>query len=291
MKYRIVHETRYSSAEPISVGHNEAWLTPRTTGTQRCLDHHLEIEPTPSMFSSRVDYFGNLMSQFVFNQGYHTMSVKSVSEVELSPAPDLDETGPAWEEVRESVLAHQTPEDLEAYEYCFESPRCRLTPEFGEYCRESFPPGRPIVEGLRDLMERFFEDFENDPNATNVSTPVDQVFRQRRGVCQDFAHMMISMVRSWGLAARYVSGYLRTYPPPGKPRLVGADASHAWLSVYCGPLGWVDLDPTNNLLPNLEHVTIGWGRDYGDVAPVKGVYIGGSSPRLSVSVDMAVVEE
>lgn len=288
MKYRITHRTEYSSLEPVSVGHNEAWLTPRNTPTQKCLAHQIEITPAPSIILTRTDYFENTTTQFAFNQGYHTLTVTSINDVEVHAPPPATEASPAWEQVRDEVKAHATEADFQALEFTFESPRCRLTPEFAEYALASFLPGRAIRMAVADLMRRFHTDFRYDPAATTVSTPVEQVFRIRRGVCQDFAHLLISMIRSIGLPARYISGYLRTLPPPGKPRLVGADASHAWLSVYSGAtLDWVDIDPTNNQFPTTDHITIAWGRDYMDVAPLKGVYIGGSSPRLLVSVDVS----
>lgn len=285
MRYRIVHETRYSSTEPISVGHNEAWLTPRATPTQVSLDHALEIRPTPSIIISRQDYFENLTTQFAFNQGYEALQVIATSIVEVTP-PAPPRVQLPWESVRSTVRTWRNDEDFAALEFVFDSPRCRVSAEFEAYARESFPPQREIRECLADLMKRIYTDFKFDSTATTVTTPVEQVFRLRRGVCQDFAHLLISMARSMGLAARYVSGYLRTIPPPGQERLVGADASHAWGSVYCGDLGWVDLDPTNNQFPTTDHITIAWGRDYSDVAPLKGVYIGGGVPQLSVSVDV-----
>ena len=301
MKYRVVHKTTYVSADPVSVGHNEAWLTPRDTPTQRVLSQHISISPEPSNRSSLVDYFGNTVTLFSFNQGYQTLTVAAEAEVEVVGRVGWVErseahqstplSSPAWEKVARDIHARATPADLDAYEFTFDSPRCRSAPEFAEYAHPSSTPERPILELLADLMGRFHSEFRYDSAATTVSTPVEQVFRQKGGVCQDFSHLMISMCRSLGLAARYVSGYLRTLPPPGKPKLVGADASHAWLAVYCGALGWVDLDPTNNVFPANDHITIAWGRDYGDVAPVKGVYVGGSSPQPQVSVDVSPLDE
>ena len=291
MKYRVVHKTSYASRLPVSVGHNEAWLTPRKTAAQTVLSHRLEIDPKPSTRSTLTDYFGNTVTQFLFNQGYSSLTILAVNEVELIASPNAAAPGPAWEAVLAEVRSHQTAKSLEAFEFTFGSPRCRLADEFAEYARVSCQPGRTIREVLAHLLERFRADFRYDPASTTVSTPVEQVFRQRGGVCQDFAHLMISMLRSLGFAARYVSGYLRTAPPPGAPRLVGADASHAWLSVYAGPLGWIDVDPTNKQFVSTDHVTVAWGRDYTDVAPVKGVYIGGSSPQLEVSVDVCPMEE
>lgn len=291
MRYRIVHKTQYTTVEPISVGHNEAWLTPRTTATQVCHSHHMEFTPEPSIVVTRQDHFHNTTTQFAFNQGYDKLVVTSINEVEVhAPEPSTLDAS-AWEAVRDAVRTHQTAEDFAALEFTFDSPRCRISNEFAQYAQISFPRGASIREGITDLMRRFFTDFKYDSSATTVSTPVEQVWRTRRGVCQDFAHLLISMLRSIGLPARYVSGYLRTLPPPGKPRLVGADASHAWVSVYCGSLGWIDLDPTNNQFPTTDHITIAWGRDYVDVAPLKGVYIGGSSLRLVVSVDVCAIEE
>lgn len=291
MRYRIIHKTQYTTVEPISVGHNEAWLTPRKTPTQVCLLHHMEFMPEPSIVVTRQDHFHNTTTQFAFNQGYDKLVVTSINEVEVRAPEPTTLVAPLWETVRDAVRTHQTAEDFAALEFTFDSPRCRISNDFALYAHASFPAGASIRDGITDLMRRFFTDFKYDSTATTVSTPVEQVFRTRRGVCQDFAHLLISMLRSIGLPARYVSGYLRTLPPPGKPRLVGADASHAWLSVYCGVLGWIDLDPTNNQFPATDHITIAWGRDYVDVAPLKGVYIGGSSPRLVVSVDVCAIEE
>ncbi|MBI3862458.1 MAG: transglutaminase family protein [Planctomycetia bacterium] len=287
MIYRIQHQTRYTSVERVSVGHNEAWLTPRNTRVQNCLSHRIQIVPEPSVVVDRVDYFHNVVTQFAFNQGYDVLDVTAHSEVEVFDPVRPTAGGPPWEEVVAAVRSHRLEADLEAFEFTFPSPRCRYAPEFATYGLPSFFPGRPVLDAVGDLMGRFHSDVEYDPTATTVSTPVEQVFRHKRGVCQDFAHLLISVCISLGVPARYVSGYLRTLPPSGKPRLVGADASHAWVSVYCGPLGWIDIDPTNNQFPGSDYVTIAWGRDYTDGAPLKGVYIGGSSLQMQVSVDVA----
>lgn len=290
MRYRISHTTRYSGSEPISVGHNEARLTPRNTHSQHCLKHTLEIKPEPSIRSGRLDCFGNGVSRFSFNQGYEILSVTAVSEVEVGPAALPNRSSPPWEMVIAGLAAHKSAEELAAFEFVFDSPRCRVRTDFGDYARSSFRAGRPILECAADVLKRFHSEFRFDPTATTISTPVEQVFKQRRGVCQDFAHLLISMLRSLGFGARYVSGYLRTIPPPGRARLVGADASHAWLSLFCGPgLGWVDMDPTTNLFPGPDHITVAWGRDYGDVAPLKGVFVGGGSSQLFVGVDVREV--
>ena len=198
---------------------------------------------------------------------------------------------PAWEESTGALAEDHSAEGLEAYQYQFESPRIRVRPEFAEYALESFTAGRPMREALMELTARIYRDFTFDSSVTTVHTPTEEVFKKRRGVCQDFAHVQIACLRSINIAARYVSGYLRTYPPPGKARLIGADASHAWLSAYCRGLGWIDMDPTNDVIPTDGHVTLAWGRDYGDVSPLRGLILGGGSHLLKVEVDMEPVEE
>jgi transglutaminase-like putative cysteine protease len=193
---------------------------------------------------------------------------------------------PAWEEVVRTVSSGLSPEVLEAYEFVFESPRIRPSREFAAYALQSFTSRRRLPEALLDLTARIHADFRFDSKATNVRTTPKEVFQKRRGVCQDFAQLQIACLRSIHLPARYVSGYLRTFPPAGQPRLVGADASHAWVSVYCPGAGWLDVDPTNNVVPSDGHVTLGWGRDYGDISPVRGMILGGRDHTLQVGVDM-----
>ena len=196
---------------------------------------------------------------------------------------------PPWETVVRKLAARDRPRELEALRYVFASPLITVGPAAGEYARSSFAPGTPVLAGAVDLMGRIFTEFKYDKSATTVDTSVEQVLANRSGVCQDFAHAAVSCLRAMGLAARYVSGYLKTLPPPGKPRLVGADASHAWISLYVPDAGWVDLDPTNNLIPGETHITLAWGRDYGDVTPVKGVVMGGGVHTLSVEVDVTAL--
>jgi transglutaminase-like putative cysteine protease len=209
----------------------------------------------------------------------------------------MDESGASWprqslpwEEAVESLNEDQSAESREASQFRFESPRIRLRQEFADYALQSFTPRQPLAEGLLDLTARIYKDFKFDSRVTNVRTPTEEVFKKRRGVCQDFAHLQIACLRSLNLSARYVSGYLRTYPPPGQPRLVGADASHAWVSAYCPESGWLDVDPTNNLVPSNGHVTLAWGRDYGDVSPLRGLILGGGVHALKVAVDMEALE-
>lgn len=291
MRYCIRHVTRYSGGKPVSVGHNQAWLRPRDLPWQMCLEHQLDIDPPPSLWVDRVDYFGNWMTTFTFDAGYDALTVTARNLVEVQPRewPSAESTSP-WEEVCRLVRQPTTDAALDAAQFAYDSPRAGALPAAEDYVRASFPPGRPILAAVLELTGRLFTDFKYHPQSTTVSTPIDEVFSNRAGVCQDFAHLEIAMLRTLGLPARYVSGYLRTIPPPGQPRLVGVDASHAWLSVYCGEVGWVDVDPTNNLVAGEDHIIVAWGRDYDDVPPLKGVFIGGEAHTLTVEVDVEPLE-
>ncbi len=279
MIYRLVHRTTYRYRYPVSLGNHVACLKPRTLPHHRLVRNELTILPAPATVTEREDYYGNLLCFFTIQEPHRELVVEARSEVVVEKNGDRnDQTngarngkGPVlstptipWEEVVRSLADDHSSEGLGAYQFTFESPRIRIRPEFAAYALESFTPGRAMPEGLIDLTSRIYRDFRFDSKVTNVRTPTEEVFKKRRGVCQDFAHVQIACLRSLNLAARYVSGYLRTYPPPGKPRLVGADASHAWVSAYCPSIGWLDVDPTNNLVPSDGHVTLAWGRDYGD---------------------------
>ncbi|HTN74186.1 MAG TPA: transglutaminase family protein [Pirellulaceae bacterium] len=293
MKYRVAHDTTYNYGDAVPVCHNYVHLTPRDTPRQVCRSHKLVIKPAPAISLRRLDYFGNQVTYFSLHEGHRKLSLTAVSRVDVRSielAPPAD--SPPWEEIRDALSTERTPTGLEAYQFVFPSAYVdKLWGELGqamaEYALKSFTRGRPIVEAALDLTARIHADFRYDATATNVFTPLEEVFRLRHGVCQDLAHVQIGVLRAIGLAARYVSGYLLTHPPPGRPRLVGADASHAWLAVYCGAEGWVDFDPTNNVIPSDEHITLAWGRDYGDVCPVAGVFVGGGANSLLVSVDVA----
>ena len=287
MIYRILHRTTYRYKYPVSVGNHVACLKPRTLAHHHPSFSALTIQPTPAICTERLDYFGNLLCFFTIQEPHKELVVEARSEVnvEVNSRNSMQHSHP-WEEAVNSLSDDQSPEGLEAYQFGFDSPRVRIRPEFAAYARQSFRPQRPIAQSLLDLTERIHKDFRFDSKVTNVRTPTEEVFKKRRGVCQDFAHLQIACLRSLGLAARYVSGYLRTYPPPGKPRLVGADASHAWVSAYVPGAGWLDLDPTNNLVPSDEHITLAWGRDYSDVSPLRGLILGGGSHTLKVSVDL-----
>ena len=287
MIYRIVHRTAYKYKCPVSVGNHVACLKPRSLPHQQVMQSELRIHPLPATRTERMDYFGNLLCFFTVQEPHNELVVEARSEVKIEGnATPLPQHSFPWEEAARSLPDDHSPAGLEAYQFGFESPRIRVRPEFTVYARQSFTPGRPMQEALLDLTARIHKDFRFDSKVTNVRTPTEQVFRKRRGVCQDFAHLQIACLRSLNLAARYVSGYLRTYSPPGQPRLVGADASHAWMSVYTPGIGWIDMDPTNNVVPSNGHVTLAWGRDYGDVSPLHGLILGGGAHILKVAVDM-----
>jgi transglutaminase-like putative cysteine protease len=287
MIYRIVHRTSYKYKYPVSVGNHVACLRPRSLPRHRLAQSELHITPRPVTISERMDYFGNHLCFFTIEEPHDILVVEARSQVimEQSGAGWPQESLP-WEEVAGATPESDNPVALEAYQFKFESPRIRLRPDFAAYALQSFTGKRPLHEGLLDLTARINSDFRFDSKVTNVRTPVEEVFQKRRGVCQDFAHVQIACLRSIKLPARYVSGYLRTYPPPGHPRLVGADASHAWVSVYCPGSGWLDVDPTNNVVPSTGHVTLAWGRDFGDVSPLHGLILGGGFHTLKVAVDL-----
>jgi transglutaminase-like putative cysteine protease len=287
MIYKIVHRTTYRYKYPVSVGNHVACLKPRSLPQHQIAYSELRIHPPPATRTERVDYFGNLLCFFTVQEPHKELVVEAQSEVIMEGTTTLwSQQSLPWEEAVKSLPNDLSPAALEAYQFKFESPRIRVRPEFASYALQSFTPGRPMAEALLDLTARIHKDFRFDSKVTNVRTPTEEVFRKRRGVCQDFAHLQIACLRSLNIAARYVSGYLRTYPPPGKPRLVGADASHAWVSAYCPGIGWLDMDPTNNVVPSDGHVTLAWGRDYGDVSPLRGLILGGGTHTLKVAVDM-----
>jgi transglutaminase-like putative cysteine protease len=287
MLYRISHRTTYKYLYPVSVGDHVACLKPRSLPHHRLMHNSLHIHPTPSVLAERTDYFGNLLYFFTVQEPHKELIVEAKSEVSVDHTADPSPgSSLSWEQSARSLADDYSPEGLAAYQFQFESPRIRLRPEFATYALQSFTPERPLREALLDLTSRIHRDFRFDSKVTNVRTPVEEVFEKRGGVCQDFAHLQIACLRSINIAARYVSGYLRTYPPPGQPRLIGCDASHAWVSAYCRGAGWLDMDPTNNVAPTESHVTVAWGRDYGDVSPLRGLILGGGGHSLKVEVDM-----
>jgi transglutaminase-like putative cysteine protease len=279
--YRIEHETRYVHTGRVSTSQHVACLTPRSLPRQRVRSHEVIVDPRPANESRRIDCYGNVEDQFTILTPYLELRVVSHSEVEVLPREAIDAgASPAWEDVRDDGAYN------DASEFRYPSPYVEPAPELADFAREAFTDRRPLVPAAVALMHRIHDEFQFDPGATSITTPATRVLEERHGVCQDFAHLQIACLRSLGLPARYVSGYLLTDPPPGQPRLVGADASHAWLSVWCPRSGWVDLDPTNAVLPDTRHVTVAWGRDYGDVSPLRGVVLGGGRHELYVGVSV-----
>lgn len=286
MVYNVSHRTIYRYSYPVSVGEHVACLKPRSFARNRLLRNTLSIHPAPATLTERVDYFGNVLSFFTVEEPHRELVVEAKSQVSIDQPAIPPVTSRPWEESAKPLAKDRSDEGLAAFQFQFASPRIRLNEEFAAYALQSFTPARPMREALMELTSRIYADFRFDSKATTVRTPAEEVFKKRHGVCQDFAHVQIACLRSINVAARYVSGYLRTYPPLGKPRMIGADASHAWISAYSRELGWLDMDPTNNVAPTDGHVTLAWGRDYGDVSPLRGLILGGGGNNLKVEVDI-----
>ena len=289
MRYRITHTTSYEYSGMVGRSYNEARLLPRECTHQHLISTLLEITPKETDLRVREDFFGNKIAYFTITEPHSIFTITAISEVEVhgnAGQPDLSRSA-SWEEVINILEHDKHAEVLDARQYTLDSPYIKTSPELAAYAKPSFTPGRSLFEAAKDLMQRIFHDFAFDPEFTTLSTPVNTVLEHRRGVCQDFAHVAIGCIRSYGLAARYVSGYIETLPPPGQAKLVGSDASHAWFSVYLPNIGWMDFDPTNNQIPGEQHIIVAWGRGYGDVTPLKGVVFGGQDHELKVSVDVA----
>ena len=287
MNYKITHNTQYSYSSLVNLCHNEARLTPRSFAQQVCTQSEFTVDPEPTSYRERKDFFGNTVCYFTIQRPHQDLSVTVTSHVEVKESqkrPDI-----VWETVQERLRTDQNAEILEVRQYIFDSPMIQEMPELHVYAESSFTKGRPLIEAVEDLINRLYEDFAYNPGFTTVATPLAEVIKHRRGVCQDFAHLGIGCLRAMGLAARYISGYIETVAQPDQEQLVGADASHAWFSVYLPDIGWIDFDPTNNQIPTDQHITVAWGRDYSDVTPLKGVVFGSGTHELSVSVDCRAV--
>ncbi len=289
VRYRVVHRTEYQYSTPALLCHNHLRLAPRTLAYQVVESNRVEIEPKPTIRRPRTDRFGNNTEFFSIESQHNSMIVISESMV-IRSAPDFkDVRTSSFEQIRARLRQPLTEEDRVAQEFCFDSRYIRSGTSFADYALPSFSKHRSLYDCLIELNTRIYKEFKYVPNSTHVSTTPLHVLKTRQGVCQDFAHLMIACMRSLGLAARYVSGYLLTHPAPGRPKLVGSDASHAWASVYVGEGGWLDLDPTNNVCPGIEHITTAWGADYADVAPIGGLLIGGGVTTLKVGVDVSTI--
>ncbi len=292
-RYHVLHETRYDYGSAVSLSQQMLHLIPRECAWQVCRSFELEIEPVPSWSHRGEDAFGNPVEWVAFHQPHDNLHVRAEMDVDVRPHRVTSlAAAPAWDELADRLAYRggQPPlaADLLAKRFRFESPHVRVKHELGLFAEDCFAPGVGVLEAARALMEKIYTEFEFDPEATTVATPVLEVLEKKKGVCQDFAHVMIACLRAKGIPARYVSGYLLTHPPPGQPRMVGADASHAWVAVYAPGTehGWVDFDPTNNLLPDTQHITLAWGRDFSDVSPLRGVILGGGGhePEVEVTV-------
>ncbi len=291
MKYRVTHITEFIYEALVGLCYNEARLLPRELPHQRVLSCELQVDPLPNDHYERIDYFGNRTDYFSIRHPHDRMIVTATSEIEVEKSPLLDNAWSlSWESVRDRLRSDRSVEVMEASQFILDSPTVSVDDLLADYARPSFPAGKPLVEAVHDLMQRIYHEFKYDPEFSTIATPLKEVLAHRRGVCQDFAHLAIGCLRSQGLAARYVSGYIETMPPPGTERLVGADASHAWFSVYQPGTGWLDFDPTNNQTPQEQHITVAWGRDFADVTPLKGVAFGGGEHKLKVSVDVLAID-
>ncbi|WP_417514080.1 transglutaminase family protein [Minwuia sp.] len=289
MIYRVRHRTAYRYADTVMLSHHLLHVTPRATPAQVRMETRLEISPAPAEQPLRqTDYYGNEIAVFNLATPHDRFVVESTSLISVNPpaTPDPTDT-PAWTEVAKSIQENLEPSNYAVADFVGRHEFSDIIEQLRDYAAPSLLPDRPLLDAAMDLNQRIYKDFVYDPKATDVTTSVATVLQKRRGVCQDFAHLMIACLRSFGLPARYVSGYLRTLPPPGKPRLIGADQSHAWVSIFIPEAGWIDLDPTNACLAGGDHITLGWGRTYADVAPVRGVITGGGEHQLKVEVDVA----
>ncbi|HLZ65223.1 MAG TPA: transglutaminase family protein [Aliidongia sp.] len=288
MLYSVRHRTTYRYDEPVSLSHHAAHLRPLDRHQQTCRSHQVMIEPLPTSLGETSDYFGNRVTVFSIARPHQSLIVESTSEVEMRPLaldPAVGRT--AWERIAEAAAAPRDADALKSAEFSVASPQADVTPVIRAFAAPSFAAGRPLIETTLDLAHRIYGEFKFDPTATTVSTPTEEVLRLKRGVCQDFAHLMIAGCRSHGVPARYVSGYLETDPPAGAAkRLVGADASHAWVAVHAGDGVWLEIDPTNDRLAGTSHIAVAEGRDYGDVSPLRGVILGGGDHVVEVAVDV-----
>lgn len=283
MRWRIRHATAYSYAEPVDIASHMLHLSPRPLPQQRVVWDSIACAPEPARVAGDTDHFGNRVTWLFLDRPHARFEVVSEAEVETAfPAPPLAGLTPPWEQVAAEAARHP-----EAAEFTYPSPMLPEQAGARDYAALSFPPGRPVLEGLLELNRRIKRDFAFRPGVTGIATPVAQVLAQRAGVCQDFTHLMLCGLRGLGVPARYVSGYIRTRPPPGGTARLGADQSHAWVGAWLGePFGWIDLDPTNDLVVQEEHVVLGWGRDFQDISPLRGIILGGGRHGLTVSVDL-----
>jgi transglutaminase-like putative cysteine protease len=290
--YEVTHRTEYKYKSDVSDSYSQLHLLPRTIAGQRCHAAEVVIDPAPEDYRERFDYFGNRVSYVAIHRPHRALTVTATSVVEVEDRPSglsLFGNRP-WEQARDAARTGEVLDPLDAVQYALDSPLVAASSALADYAATTFTPGRPLLDAVTDICHRIHADFEYKPGATSVTTPLAEVFAKRKGVCQDFAHVGIACLRSIGLPARYVSGYLETYPPPGRPKLKGADGSHAWMSVLVPQAGWLEVDPTNDQFANNRYIVTAYGRDYADVPPLSGViYTEGRTESLRVSVDVVAV--
>jgi len=295
MLYQVSHKTSYSYENDVTFCHNMATLKPKTMLGQTLLEYRLEISPTPTEISEREDFFGNTITRFSIQKNHSKLKVTAHSKIlrDYTLIPNIYNNYNAQNlSLQEALqtLKSYNPELVDVKQFVLESILiANISPEIKAYAELSFKPTRPVFEAAYELMQRIYTDFEFNTKVTNVATPIKDVMQQKKGVCQDFAQIAIACVRAVGLPARYVSGYIETLPPPGKEKLIGTDASHAWFSVYIPYFGWVDFDPTNNQIPQNQHLVVAYGRDYYDVPPLKGVIYSTGKNKMKVAVDIRPV--
>ncbi|MEZ5855140.1 MAG: transglutaminase family protein [Hyphomicrobiaceae bacterium] len=290
MIYDISHRTAYHYKSVVTQSQHLVHLAPREFDYQTIHRHSLLVEPAPNTRSNRRDYFENPISILEIDQDHHEFVMHARSVVEVEPRASIElGRGIGWEDLRSIVTRPRNGIDLDAAQFAVPSPFTSTSPKVIDYAAASFVPGRPALDAAWDLTKRIFADFTFDGEATDVSTPVDHVLSERRGVCQDFAHVALASCRAFGIPARYVSGYLLTKPPEGKEKLQGSDASHAWFALWTPDTGWVDFDPTNNLMPSMEHIAFAVGREYRDIAPITGILLGGGEHTVDVAVDVVPI--
>ena len=286
MEYQIRHSTRYRYEHPVGSSYQSLHLTPRQFDRQSVETSSIVVSPEPLSAETRTDFFGNRVTDLFIRDPHEELTILAESSVSVRSNDDiLLDLSPSWDQTAELARLATTNEAMEAGRFCFPSPQITLS-GVHEYSAALFTSGKPLLRLAMELTEQIYRDFQYRGGVTDVYTPVPEVLQARAGVCQDFAHLGLACFRAHGVPARYVSGYLLTQPAQGQPRLTGADASHAWFSVWCPEFGWVDFDPTNNIQTQAEHITLGWGRDYSDVSPTRGFIRGGGQQQLSVAVDV-----
>jgi transglutaminase-like putative cysteine protease len=288
MRYQVRHITEYTYQEPVGLCHNRLCLTPLNLPQQVCISSSIKIVPSPDEMTHRKDFFGNTLTFFSTYKEHDHLEITSISDVNLGGRQQADQAFRSqvlWQDVKQ-MLAGQEKDMYEIIQYTLPSQYVPYSKAIEEFAQDCFAEDATLWSSCNALMQKIHKNIEFKPGFTTINTPVEYVVKAKKGVCQDFAHLMISCFRNMGLAARYVSGYIETLPPPGKEKLVGSDASHAWVSVYFPSIGWVEFDPTNCLLPSYKHITLGFGRDYHDVAPIKGIVFSSGKQNLKVKVDV-----